>query len=94
MIYFIYHLTPPQCIYHYGKQAVCRVSGTLDKGPNTLGKAFAECNIRQTTLGKQTDGEATFAECLFSGTRQNKKNTRQRKAKRPAQLLLALPSVK
>jgi len=47
------------------------VSGTLDKGPNTLGKAFAECNIRQTTLGKQTDGEATFAECLFSGTRQS-----------------------
>ena len=41
------------------------MSGTLGKGPSTLGKDL------QMTLGKQTDGEATFAECLFSGTRQS-----------------------
>ena len=49
--------------------AVCRVSNTLGKDPFALGKGFAECGTRQTALGKKSDGEGTFTECLFSGTR-------------------------
>jgi len=55
---------------YYGRQAHCRVLGTLGKGRNALGEEFAECNTRQKSLGHQSDGEASFAECLFSGTRQ------------------------
>ena len=58
-----------------------RVSNTLGKGSFALGKGFAECGTRQTALGKKSDGEGTFAECLFSGTRQSlcrvSKSTRQ-----------------
>ena len=56
---------------HYRTGLVCRVSNTLGKCPFALGKGFAECGTRQTTLGKKSDGEGTFAECLFSGTRQS-----------------------
>jgi hypothetical protein len=49
----------------------------------TLGKAFAECNTRQRTLGKNFIGKGFFAECFFSDTRQRlcrvSKSTRQRK---------------
>ena len=66
---------------HYRTGLVCRVSNTLGKGPFALGKGFAECGTRQTALGKKSDGEDTFAECLFSGTRQSlcrvSKSTRQ-----------------
>ena len=66
---------------HYRTGLVCRVSNTLGKGPFALGKGFAECGTRQTALGKKSDGEGTFAECLFSGTRQSlcrvSKSTRQ-----------------
>ena len=55
---------------HYRTGLVCRVSNTLGKGPFALGKGFAECGTRQTALGKKSDGEGTFAECLFSDTRQ------------------------
>ena len=65
----------------YRTGLVCRVSNTLGKGPFALGKGFAECGTRQTALGKKSDGEGTFAECLFSGTRQSlcrvSKSTRQ-----------------
>ena len=66
---------------HYRTGLVCRVSNTLGKGSFALGKGFAECGTRQTALGKKSDGEGTFAECLFSGTRQSlcrvSKSTRQ-----------------
>jgi hypothetical protein len=61
------------------------VSKTLGKGYFTLGKAFAECNTRQRTLGKYFIGKGFFAECFFSDTRQRlcrvSKNTRQRKTR-------------
>ena len=76
-IYSIYTIT----FSHYRTGLVCRVSNTLGKGPFALGKGFAECGTRQITLGKKSDGEGTFAECLFSGTRQSLcrvlKSTRQ-----------------
>ena len=48
---------------HYWISKLCRVSVTL-------GKVFAECNTRQTTLGKESHGNADFAECRITGTRQ------------------------
>ena len=57
-------------IYHYRISKLCRVSVTLGKGQVTLGKVFAECNTRQTTLGKESHGNADFAECRITGTRQ------------------------
>jgi hypothetical protein len=41
------------------------VSKTLGKGYFTLGKAFAECNTRQRTLGKYFIGKGFFAEYFF-----------------------------
>jgi hypothetical protein len=38
---------------------------TLDKDYFTLGKAFAECNTRQRTLGKYFIGKGFFAEYFF-----------------------------
>ena len=55
---------------HYRISKLCRVSVTLGKGQVTLGKVFAECNTRQTTLGKESHGNADFAECRITGTRQ------------------------
>ena len=46
------------------------MSKTLGKGPNTLGKAFAECHTRQRAHGKILAGKEVFAECFLSGTRQ------------------------
>jgi hypothetical protein len=46
------------------------VPNTLGKDHFALGKGFAECGTRQTRLGKKSDGEDIFAECLFSGIRQ------------------------
>jgi len=48
----------------------CRVSKTFGKGPNTLGKAFAECGTRQRAHGKILVGKGVFAKCFLSGTRQ------------------------
>ena len=59
----------PSCI-HYRTQVLCRVSQTLGKGRKTLGKLLAECSTRQSAHGLSSTGEAGFAECLFSGTRQ------------------------
>jgi len=43
---------------------------TLGKGRKTLGNFFAECSTRRSAHGLSSTGEADFAECLFSGTRQ------------------------
>ena len=55
---------------HYRTQVLCRVSQTLGKGRKTLGKLLAECSTRRSAHGLSSTGEAGFAECLFSGTRQ------------------------
>jgi hypothetical protein len=59
------------------------VSQTHGKGSFTLGKAFAECNTRQRTLGELYIGSGLFAEYFLSGTRQRicrvPFDTRQRK---------------
>jgi hypothetical protein len=57
---------------HYRNQLLCRVSKTHGKGYSTLGKAFAECNTRQRTLGELYIGNSLFAEYYLSGTRQRK----------------------
>jgi len=57
-------------LYHYRTRVLCRVSQTLGKGRKTLGKFFAECSTRRSVHGLSSTGEAGFAECLFSGTRQ------------------------
>jgi hypothetical protein len=59
---------------HYRTQFLCRVSQTLGKGYFTLGKAFAECNTRQRTLGELYIGNSLFVEYFLSGI-----DTRQRK---------------
>jgi len=46
------------------------VSKTLGKGPNTLGKAFAEYHTRQRAHVKILADKEVFAECFLSGTRQ------------------------
>jgi len=56
--------------FHYRTQVLCRVSQTLGKDRKTLGKLLAECSTRQSAHGLSSTGEAGFAECLFSGTRQ------------------------
>ena len=38
---------------HYRIQAICRVPNALGKGYFALGKAFAECSIRQRASGKK-----------------------------------------
>ena len=43
---------------------------TLGKGQKTLSNFFAECSTRRSAHGLSSTGEAGFAECLFSGTRQ------------------------
>jgi len=58
-------------ISHYWNRALCLVFKTLGKRQKTLGKPFAECHTRQSRDGKKNDGKASFAECLFSGTRQS-----------------------
>jgi len=83
MILFFLSLpsVPPILYSHYRTGLVCQVSNTLGKDPFALSKGFAECGTRQTALGKKSDGEGIFAECLFSGTRQSlcrvSKSTRQ-----------------
>jgi hypothetical protein len=47
------------------------VPEALGEALKTLGKVFAECYTQQRRLGKQCIGKAFFAECFFSGTRQN-----------------------
>ena len=62
---------------HSGKELRCQTNNInadttgLGKGPNTLGKAFAECGTRQRPLGKETAGKGFFAECLLLGIRQS-----------------------
>ena len=69
---------------HSGKELRCQTNNInadttgLGKGPNTLGKAFAECGTRQRQLGKKTTAKGFFADCLLSGTRQGQ-GARQRK---------------
>ena len=53
---------------HYRIQELCRVPGALDEAQKTLGKGFAECHTRQTTLGEFLS-ETDFAECFLSDTR-------------------------
>jgi hypothetical protein len=48
---------------HYRNRVLCQVS--LGKGYFTLGKAFAECNTWQRTLGKYFIGKGFFAEYFF-----------------------------
>jgi hypothetical protein len=54
------------------------VSKTLGKDYFTLGKGFAECNIRQITLGKYFIGKGFFAEYFFSDFAECQ-STRQKK---------------
>jgi len=58
-------------LYHYRTRLLCRVPETLGKGRKTLGKEVAECSTRRSAHGLSSTGEAGFAECLFSGTRQS-----------------------
>jgi hypothetical protein len=67
---------------------LCRVSKTLGKGPNTLGKIFTECHTRQRVHDKILVGKEVFAERFLSGTRQ-KKN--KKKAKKIEIFLEGLP---
>ena len=67
---------------------LCRGPLALDKGPETLGKGFAEGCPRQRLLGEFLDGEGVFAEGPLSGTRQRAKK-RGRQA--PAPLAVSLP---
>jgi len=67
----------PNAQRHYQIHGLCRVPATLGKGLFALGKGlfalgktFAECNTRQTPLGKAPDGKGCFVECQISGTRQ------------------------
>jgi len=55
---------------HYRTCVLYRVSQTLGKGRKTLGNFFAECSTRRSAHDLSSTGEAGFAECLFSGTRQ------------------------
>ena len=50
--------------HHYRTRLLCRV-------PQTLGNNFAECSSRRSAQGVSSNGEAGFAECRFSGTRQS-----------------------
>ena len=47
---------------------------TLGKEPFALGKGFAECNTRQSPLGKIFLGKGSLPSAFYRGTRQNKKN--------------------
>ena len=55
---------------HYRTRVLCRVSQTLGKGRKTIGNFLAECSTQRSAHGLSSTGEAGFAECLFSGTRQ------------------------
>jgi len=67
------------------------VSKTLGKGPNTLGKAFAQCHTRQRAHGKILAGKGSlpsvfyralgkgFAECRHSAEKKLKKSQKNRK---------------
>ena len=57
--------------HHYRTRLLCRVPQTLGKGRKTLGNNFAECSSRRSAHGVSSIGEAGFAECRFSGTRQS-----------------------
>ena len=56
---------------HYRISLLCRVPKALGKDYYALSKSFAECGTQQRTLGKILVSKAGFAECPFSGTRQN-----------------------
>ena len=48
--------------HHYRIQPLCRVPVTLGKGQFALGKLFAECNTRQTPLGKHHSAKPPTAQ--------------------------------
>ena len=58
--------------HHYQTRLLCRVPRTLSKGRKTLSKVVAECSTRRSAHGLSSTGDASFAECHFSGTRQKK----------------------
>jgi hypothetical protein len=62
-----HHLEPT----HYRTSVLCRVPETLGKAQKTLGNKFAKCGSRRSAHGFLFVGEAGFAECHFSGTRQS-----------------------
>ena len=57
---------------------LCRGPLALGKGPETLGKGFAEGCPRQRPLGEFLDGEGVFAEGQ-DGPRQRKEAVRRRR---------------
>ena len=69
----------------------------LGKGPEILGKAFAEGCPRQRPLGEFLDGEGVFAEGPLSGTRQSlcrgpgRPSAKKRGRQAPALLAVSLP---
>ena len=75
---------------------LCRGPLALGKGPETLGKAFAEGCPRQIPLGEFLDGEGVFAEGPL-GTRQSlfrgsgRPSEKKRSHHAPAPLAVSLP---
>ena len=49
---------------------------TVGKEPFALGKGFAECNTRQSPLGKIFLDKGSLPSAFYPDTRQNKKNCR------------------
>ena len=81
------------CIfYHYWRRMLCR-------GPEALGKGFAESCPQQRSLGEFLDGEGVFAESPLSGTRQSlcrgpgSPSAKKRRRQMPALLAVSLPRV-
>ena len=76
---------------------LCRGPLALGKGPETLGKGFAEGCPRQRPLGEFLDGEGVFAEGPLSGTRQSlcrglgRPSAKKRGRQAPAPLAVSLP---
>ena len=76
---------------------LCRGPLALGKGPETLGKGFAEGCPRQRPLGEFLDGEGVFAEGPLSGTRQSlcrgpgRPSAKKRSRQAPAPLAVSLP---
>ena len=52
----------PHWTVHYWRCMLCRGPLALGKGPETLGKGFAEGCPRQRPLGEFLDGEGVFVE--------------------------------
>jgi hypothetical protein len=59
-------------VVQYRSWLLCRAPQALGKASKVLGKAFAERNSRQSTLGKNSIGKGFFAESPTLGKARNK----------------------